>query len=148
VADNGFQFGEHRINLLKHQRYDGSVHIPMRAFVPGMRAQQIMEPVSNVDLAPTILHLARIPPKPQFDGRSLFSGLPPRVGVIIESPYFGWVGIRTPSYKLIREPGGFVELYHIGSSPDGCRDPDPFELENSANLRCYEALKQALLAEL
>jgi arylsulfatase A-like enzyme len=146
ISDNGFQFGEHRLELMKAHRYEESVRVPLRAFVPGVPPQEIAAPVSNVDLAPTIMKLAGLSPRAQFDGRSLFSRGPPRVGVHIERP--GWNGLRTPQYKVVQELGGFVELYNLSAPGDGCHAPDPFELENSAGLSCYRSLKASLLAEL
>ncbi|HEX7787578.1 MAG TPA: sulfatase [Methylomirabilota bacterium] len=146
MSDNGFQYGEHRLVSVKAQRYEESVRIPMRAWVPWMAPETRWTPVSNVDIAPTIMSLAGLQGKPQFDGASLFSDLSARTGVHIERP--GWVGWRTPLYKIVQENSGFVELYNLAAQGDGCHAPDPFELENSEALSCYRMLKQQLLDEL
>jgi hypothetical protein len=47
------------------------IHVPLIAKVPGWPAHEVQDPVSLVDLMPTILALTRTPAVPLFDGRDL-----------------------------------------------------------------------------
>jgi N-acetylglucosamine-6-sulfatase len=83
TSDNGFFFGEHRIPEQKTRPYEEALRVPLLIRVPeryrggGPAAQQVPAPVSNVDLAPTILDLAGAKPCRAagrcrvMDGRSL-----------------------------------------------------------------------------
>ncbi len=83
TTDNGFFFGEHRIPKGKPHPYEENLHIPMYLRVPAKyrdRAPLLPEtnaPAVNIDLAPTILELAKADPCRtrrhcrRMDGRSL-----------------------------------------------------------------------------
>ncbi|MGH2990493.1 MAG: sulfatase family protein [Solirubrobacterales bacterium] len=82
TSDNGFFFGEHRIPEQKTRPYEESVRVPLLIRVPerhrGAQAPaQVSDPVANIDIAPTILDLARARPCRSagecrvMDGRSL-----------------------------------------------------------------------------
>lgn len=83
TSDNGFFFGEHRIPEQKTRPYEEALRVPLLARVPprylgGRPAQpEVSDPVANIDLAPTILDLARAEPCRRggdcrvMDGRSL-----------------------------------------------------------------------------
>ncbi len=83
TSDNGFLQGEHRIPAQKAQPYEEAVRVPLvikvpRGFRRGTeRVNEIDEATSNIDLAPTILQLARGEPCRSkttcrvMDGRSL-----------------------------------------------------------------------------
>jgi arylsulfatase A-like enzyme len=82
ISDNGFFFGEHRIPEQKTRPYEEALRVPLLIRVPerhrgGPAVASVPEPVSNVDLAPTILDLAGAKPCRSggrcrvLDGRSL-----------------------------------------------------------------------------
>jgi N-acetylglucosamine-6-sulfatase len=82
TSDNGFLQGEHRIPAQKAQAYEEAVRVPFVIRAPswardGADRRHVSAPVANVDLAPTILDLARAQPCRTFsrcrllDGRSL-----------------------------------------------------------------------------
>ena len=85
TSDHGYFFGEHRLRDIKHHAYEESLRVPLVIRVPKRYlrgAEPIAEvdlPVANIDLAPTILRLARGEPcrRPgkcrTLDGRSLLS---------------------------------------------------------------------------
>jgi N-acetylglucosamine-6-sulfatase len=81
LSDNGYFYGEHRLPSQKQQAFEEAIRVPFAVRwpakkVPGAQAQ-VAEPVANIDLAPTILELAKAKPcrgKGRcrvMDGRSL-----------------------------------------------------------------------------
>ena len=70
-SDHGDGLGDH--GYLYHGRslYDDNTRIPLIARVPGAKPRAIDTPVSNVDLAPTILDLMQVPMPDDLSGRSL-----------------------------------------------------------------------------
>jgi len=108
IGDHGEAFGEH--GLLGHERiaFDEVLHIPFCLRVPFIMETgiKISEPVSSVDLAPTLLGLLGFETGPVgFDGVDLFEPLPDDRRV-----YFtGWMqegpaGFVKGSRKFIYNP--------------------------------------------
>lgn len=123
TSDNGYLYGQHRIQFDKHYPYEEGLRVPLAIRLPGSlrdgrRPPSSDAPSANVDLAPTILELAGGEPCRRdgcrvMDGRSLLgeagvaaSGEIPRDrGIAIEydgeTPRIGLVceyqGIRTGS---------------------------------------------------
>jgi N-acetylglucosamine-6-sulfatase len=144
-SDNGFLFGEHRLNS-KLLAYEESARVPFRMAVPGVGPEQIGRSiVANIDIAPTLTALAGAPPRESFDGRSL---LPLLSGecfcgrrLLIEN----WLlreyqAVRAPHWKYVRWPSGAEELYDLKR--------DPYELENVARRPSSAAVLDALRTEL
>ncbi len=71
TADHGEAFGEH--NTFHHSStiYDELVRVPLLIWRPGQTGQTTDEPVSLIDLTPTILDLFRVPIPSYFMGQSL-----------------------------------------------------------------------------
>ncbi len=127
VSDNGYYFGEHRIPDKKHNPYEEGIRVPFLARLPkDLRGGQpriplIDETVANIDIAPTILQLAKATPcAPSgacrtLDGRSLLPLLrgrepswPADRNLVIELGRIGSppdVGGRACAYQGIRTPG-------------------------------------------
>ena len=65
TSDNGYYYGEHRIPMGKIYPYEEGIRVPLVMRVPGQcrgggdRIAQIAAPVGNIDLATTVLELAR-----------------------------------------------------------------------------------------
>ncbi|HEU0019095.1 MAG TPA: sulfatase [Thermoleophilaceae bacterium] len=74
TSDNGYLQGEHAVPSGKMLPYDPSTQVPLMLRGPGIRGRRLSrEPVSNIDLAPTILEIAganAVGGAP-IDGRSL-----------------------------------------------------------------------------
>jgi arylsulfatase A-like enzyme len=71
TGDHGEGFGEHGITEHGFDLYPAQTKVPFIIRVPGLPAGRIERPVGHVDLAPTLLNLARAPQEPSFLGRSL-----------------------------------------------------------------------------
>ena len=122
----------------KGQLYEGGIRVPLVVAWPGLGKPggTCDEPVSSVDLYPTLLELAGVgrPEGQVLDGVSLVPVL--RGMALPERPRLFWhfpcyVGRATPSsavregdYKLIEffEDSGHVELYNLRADPNEERD--------------------------
>jgi N-acetylglucosamine-6-sulfatase len=73
TSDNGFFFGEHRLNGGKFLAYEPATHLPFLMRGPGIKpGTRSSELVANTDIAPTVLELAGVKPDASVDGRSLY----------------------------------------------------------------------------
>lgn len=142
MGDNGFSFGEHGL-IDKRHAYEESMRVPLLVYGPDVKVKgaTITANVQNIDIAPTILDMAKVSKniwlKSQFDGQSFLpllqngQKIPWRDTIFYE--YF-WErpfpqtptvhAIRTDQYKYIRYHGvwDINELYDIKN--------DPWEMNN------------------
>lgn len=132
VGDHGEALGEH--GELTHGLliYEPTLHVPMFVAAPGAKSRELREPVSSVDLAPTLAALAGVQFRtPRMDGRDLASfvtgrGEPPRSDLYAETEYplqFGWsdlTSLRRGDVKLINAP--VRELYDLSRDPRESRN--------------------------
>ena len=73
TSDNGFFFGEHRLTGGKFLAYEPSTHLPFLIRGPGIKPDsETGQLASTVDIAPTILELARAKADKSMDGESLY----------------------------------------------------------------------------
>ena len=73
TADHGESLGDHNY-FFEHGRfpYDDCVHVPLIVRAPGFaRPGSVRSPVQSIDIVPTVLDLAGLPPDPQAEGKSL-----------------------------------------------------------------------------
>lgn len=71
-SDNGYHLGQYSMPKDKRQPYETDIHVPMLVRGPGIVAGRVEQGVAlNVDLAPTFLDLAGLPPREDMDGVSL-----------------------------------------------------------------------------
>ena len=126
TSDNGFFRGEHRIPDGKVWFYEPSIRVPLLIRGPGVaRGVTRQSLVENIDLAPTILDLAKAKPLRTMDGQSLVPLLTketttkPR-GLLLEAggPYSPDRGIRTDRYLYVEYHDGERELYDLATDPD------------------------------
>jgi arylsulfatase A-like enzyme len=150
TSDHGDQMGDHGL-LGKCVMYEESVRVPLIVRAPWLAqtARRVAQPVSLVDLVPTLLDLLDQPVPAYLQGRSRAAYLngrpPPNEDVFIEwnednargpskikQPLTGterarvfspWRSIISPDgWKLNLSPEGEGELYHLAA--------DPFEQHN------------------
>jgi len=139
VADHGESLGEHQERAHGVFVYDATVRIPLVMRGPGVTpGLRIPNPVSLIDLMPTVLGLTGIQSPPAVTGHDLgplVRGDATTGGdrsIYVESLLpelsFGWSplrGLRTERWKFIR--GAAAELYDLGS--------DPGELDDLASVQ-------------
>ncbi len=130
--------------------YEGGVRVPAFAVGKGIRGNQVSdEPISTIDIYPTLLELAGIPAPEATDGKSL---VPLWTGGSLNRDSLYWhfpcyIGNGSPSsamrkgdYKIIESfESGKVELYDLSKDPEERRDLAIKEPELTASL--YNDLK-------
>lgn len=90
TGDHGEGFGEHGVTEHGFDLYAAQTKVPLIMRVPGLPARRVTVPAGHVDIAPTLLNLARGPADPAFLGRSLVPELatgsrPPSAGGVAPS---------------------------------------------------------------
>ncbi|RMH44005.1 MAG: hypothetical protein D6689_03650 [Deltaproteobacteria bacterium] len=71
TSDHGEAFGEHRTHQHATTLYEELLRVPLIVRAPGVAPRVVAEPVSTVDLGPTVLDLFGLPTPPHFMGQSL-----------------------------------------------------------------------------
>jgi len=149
ASDNGFLIGEHGVAARvgsrtgsdgnKRNAYEESIRIPLLLRYPQLPGSGVAQTaqVLNIDLAPTLLELAGVPPPAGLQGRSWVPLLTGQAGSLRDGflyEYFferGWsvptiVSLRRDDHKLIRYPDNpdWTELFRLTD--------DPYETRNLA----------------
>src|SRR6266540_2918260 len=111
TGDHGEAFGEHGEFFHGTEVWDEIVHVPLLIRVPGAKPRRIARRVSHVDIAPTIMDLAGLPPDPGARGESLapelFGTELPERPILIDQP-------RNPHYRPKRAfIEGAFKLHHL-----------------------------------
>jgi arylsulfatase A-like enzyme len=76
TADHGEEFREHGLMMHGNSLFEAAVRVPLLLIGPGIEpGRRVAEPVSLVDVAPTLLALLGVPAPPSFEGRSLLPRL-------------------------------------------------------------------------
>jgi arylsulfatase A-like enzyme len=148
TADHGEEFYEHGVMGHGLDLFDETLRVPLLLLVPRGRPGVVEEAVSLMDVAPTILELARSSPEARFEGRSLLRSGP---GLPAYAQLLQTVSGKEPpqnravvdgSRKLVLTPGGREEFYDLARDP-GEHDPDALDGEARAALRRALATLQA-----
>jgi arylsulfatase A-like enzyme len=140
TSDHGEEFMEHGALGHEHTLYQELVHVPLILARPGHlpEGRVVNDPVSHLDLLPTLLSLADLPPVPDLPGRSLLSlhdgeagdGDPPHA-IFSEEDYTGYRAashefrsIRSgPSKIILTSPNVFQigpwkrEVFDLATDP-------------------------------
>ena len=151
TSDHGEEFMEH--DNVGHQQlyYRSNLHVPLIMRIPNysQKAMRIDELIRSVDLLPTILDIAELPPHPSAQGRSFYPAIKRRNNFLkrffyrISSPFTKdantsftelknkdskrhyWTGITEDGYKMISSvDADAVQLFDL--------EADPFETTNIA----------------
>ncbi len=133
TSDNGFYHGQHRIPEGKLLPYDEAIRVPLIVRGGGFPAgATALQPVSNVDLAPTIVALTCAAARRKMDGRNLLPvALDPSFGQ--DRALFFEVLSRNrsrPSYEAVRTARWMWIEYRNGSRELYDRQADPLQLQS------------------
>jgi len=143
TSDHGDMMGSHQLSG-KGVLFEEAVRVPLLIKIPGVRARAISEPVSQVDIVPTLLDIMGKPIPNELDG---YSWKP--INVFIEwfpSVQQGHVDhlvrtIITPDgWKFNWGVLGRHELYNLKE--------DPLESTNLASDRKYHSLMRRLVRDI
>ncbi len=147
TSDHGDMQGSHGLKnkCLPHEESAG---IPLICYVPGMPGGRVSDAlVSGIDLMPTCLELAGLPPVPGVDGRSFAGLLRGETEVANEAVFSerdGWCMVVKGWWKLAaeRQDDGLAPMLMINL------EEDPYEMNNLAESPQFASQRLALLAEL
>ncbi len=121
-SDNGFHLGE-KLHWHKQTLWERSTRVPFTISLPGQTANgNVRQPVSLVDLMPTVLELCgNVTPPYAMAGRSLVPLLaapatPWNYPVLMTHGQYDYA-IRTARWRYIRYGNGDRELYDCGTDP-------------------------------
>ena len=169
TSDHGDMLGERRM-VQKRCFYEWSVRVPLLLRFPDGRgaAERVSDPVSLLDIAPTLLDLARVDERLPLDGRSL---LDPDQDRAVLSEYHV-EKVRAPCFmarrgrwKLIHVHGHGSQLFDLEADPHECEnlagrglpeedelralilgefDPDAIAAAGAASVRRRELVRHAM----
>ncbi len=156
TSDNGLMWGNHGLVDFKWEPYEESLRVPLIMAGPGLpQGVTTDQPVSNVDIVPTILKVSGAQAGRVVDGASLlpYPTDPASTGdraVLIESNMYDpasiyqFNGYGVTRFKAVRTTGfqytewmdGFVELFDLQLDPYQManRADDPLYADNRAKL--------------
>jgi len=169
TSDNGFFLGEQRVRHGKVWPHEPSLRVPLLMRGPGIPAGQTRtDPITSVDLAPTLAEAAGIVPAGPMDGvslldvartgnrgwtRAILTATGPSGGVVRATDEAGGaltdgeqpdvryaIGVRTPRYLYVDLATGERELYDLRT--------DPSQYHNLATVRDYADEQRLLVREL
>jgi arylsulfatase A-like enzyme len=130
TADHGEGFWEHGLAGHGNSLFNELLRVPLIVSLPGSGRgvrRRVEQPVSNIDLYPTLLDLAGAAPPPGTDGRSLLRYLGPgghesEPGwVFSESPHSGYIqgaACMRGNLKYIQQGFGHEALYDLEKDPE------------------------------
>ena len=132
TADHGEEFHEHGVFGHGLDLFNETLHVPLLLLVPGQRAGVADDPVSLIDVAPTILELTGARAEPSFEGRSLLhqgTRAPAYAELLLDV-----TGKQPPqnralidgSRKIVLTPDGGEQFYDLTHDP-GEQDPQAFD---------------------
>ncbi len=156
ATDNGYQQGEHRLQLGKNTPYEESIRVPLIVRgpdVPKGRARQHM--AVNIDLAPTFARLAGVTAPSFVDGVSLLPLLRDqpspiaqwRQAAVVQHWQFEGTGGDIPEYRALRTPEYLYVEYSTGEIEFYDLQNDPHQL-HSLHATADPALLEALSEQL
>ncbi|WP_142713467.1 sulfatase [Fodinibius sediminis] len=139
-SDHGYHLGEKAITG-KNTLWERTTHVPLIFAGPGVSAgAQSPEAVELLDMYPTLVELAGLPPKENIEGLSLVPQLEnahtPRERPALTTANPGNHAVRTERWRYIRYANGSEELYD--------HHRDPHEWSNLANNPEYADIKEKL----
>jgi tetratricopeptide (TPR) repeat protein len=127
-GDHGESLGEHGEKTHGFFIYNATMHVPLIVRLPGKpTVQTVVDPISLVDLMPTVLAAVGVETPPQVQGQSLLSELRGEKAERDRTPYeetflprihFNWSELRgaeNVKYHFIEAPR--PELYDLAKDP-------------------------------
>ncbi len=127
VSDHGFHLGNRNL-FRKTTMWEQSLNVPFVIHDPRAPVGRVVrDPVALIDLGPTVLDFAGVPPSARRHGRSLRPMLagsrdPDRA---VASFYTGNATIRQGRYRIIRYGDGSFQLFDVESDFWQLRDLGP-----------------------
>lgn len=141
TGDNGLAIGQHGL-MGKQNLYESSIHVPLILSGPDIpKNKKVTEDVLLMDIFPTILDYLNLDFPTGIEGKSMLPLLNGKKGR--QEIYLQFTdlirGLKTPQYKLIQYATSFgkhTQLFDLKK--------DPFEMENLAENKMYDELRQKM----
>lgn len=140
-GDNGFHLGE-KLHWRKFVLWEEATRVPFIIVLPGQKSEnrRVHDPVSLVDLYPTLMGLCDVPVQSATDGRDLSSALKRNEafphGPAIMTWGRGNHSVRTRDWRFTRYSDGGEELYD--------HNVDPYEWTNLSLVQAYDVVRDQL----
>ncbi len=127
MSDHGEGLGEHGEGTHGLFIYDSTLKVPFIVAGPGIGGGRVARTVARgIDVLPSLLDYAGLPPRPEIEGRSLrpaiegreMSDAPAYAETLYPQREFGWAPLfawRTARHKMIEAPR--PELYDLETDP-------------------------------
>lgn len=120
-SDHGWHLGEKGITG-KNTLWDRSTHVPLIFAGPGVTPRRVCQaPAELLDIYPTLVELAGLPPRGDLEGHSLVPQLQDHLAQrdwpAITTHNQGNHGIRTDRWRYIRYADCSEELYDLQTDP-------------------------------
>lgn len=162
TSDHGEELGERPLGTagsapaLGHTvpyLYEEHVRIPLALRAPWRKdlRGRITQPVSTLDVAPTILDLFDVPVPPAMTGISLGRPVPAGRVVVSEGSPYGAMALREGSHKVIVRPGFRARHWETGDWLDALPARECFDLARDPGEKsptgCNEPWARRLLGE-
>ncbi len=159
TADNGYHLGEFSLRAGKMSPFDVDIRVPLVVVGPGVPPGSRNGDISmNIDLYPTFLDMAGLPPSDRVDGQSLLPALkggagPRRNIAVVEHKQSAYnpddpdasepKAGDPPTYVALRMRDSLYVEYRDGSGEVGYYDMtrDPYQLRNIAHTLSEARLK-------
>lgn len=141
MGDNGHLWGEQGL-IDKRTAYEASIRVPLIMHCPDLipRGRVVQEIAANIDIAPTMLASAGLPPQPHHQGRSLLPlACSEKVGnwrteLVYEYFWERWAPSTPTLHALITSRWKFVRAYGLWDVHELYDlQTDPSELNNLFN---------------
>ena len=124
-SDHGEAFRQHGRMLHNSTVFDEMLHVPFLIHFPealNLRGKRVSEPVSLVDVMPTLMEIYGISEQPEVSGRSLLPLLAgeedPRDYLYAETLYTGDRTVRDARYKYIHSSTRGDMLFEMAKDPE------------------------------
>jgi N-acetylglucosamine-6-sulfatase len=133
TSDNGYFLGEHRVPDGKKLPYEEGIRVPLIIRGGGFpRGSTVLQPVANIDLAPTVVALAGARARRKMDGIPLLPlaldrALQQDRPLLLEN--YNRLSGR-PSYEAIRTPRWLWVEYRTGARELYDMEDDPLQLRS------------------
>lgn len=127
VSDHGLHLGEHN-RFRKHTLLEQVANVPLIIHDPARPVKQVItDPVALIDIAPTVMDYAGLPPMPGRVGRSLLPMMAGERSPHRAVPTFlnGSAGVRKGKYRMIRYEDGSTQFFDLENDWWQTRDLGP-----------------------
>jgi arylsulfatase A-like enzyme len=133
--------------------YPDVVRVPLIVKMPGIQPGQADEPVSHLDIAPTLLGLAGVDPMERLDGRSLMPYLQRNVpnpdrDLLFECGWHTGVNFACATQRWMRGGEHYLYSYNCSDRYDELYDLNSTDAKNLASKESFKQVHSEMVARL